>query len=191
AHAESCGLIGGGDVQGALGTAEAALAVRDHREQIGAPGDALRGAQLPRGGAVVTRAIGDHAVGLAHDADTATEACRETGVVLRGLVVDVLECEGGDHVPAHALCGLLAEAAQLVLRLLVELATRYALGHAGLERTLSSCFLAGPSGADRLGVVGPAVDQTVVLLPIIALLVAALTTIIAALVATVTTIIAT
>src|SRR5690606_40510822 len=67
-----------------------------------------------------------------------------------GLGVGVLEEVGGDQMAADALRGLLAQAPQLLVGLLVELAAGDALGHARLDRPIGTLLLARTAAATVL-----------------------------------------
>src|SRR5699024_7596322 len=143
AHAEGVRVVGGGDVQRPFGPAQAALAVGDHRQHIGATGDPQRGAQFTRGGAEVACTVGEHAVGLAHGTDPSAQPRGEARVRERGLVVGVLEHVRGDHVAGDPLCGLPAQAEQLRAHVPVQLAAGDAVRDAGLDGTVRASLLTG------------------------------------------------
>ncbi|MGP5125270.1 hypothetical protein ACTXKL_01915 [Brachybacterium tyrofermentans] len=69
---------------------------------------------------------------------------------LRGLEIRVLEQVGRDDVLADALCGLLAQATQLLADRLVQLPTGDAVGDTRLERSICACFLTGTRVATLL-----------------------------------------
>src|SRR5699024_10645595 len=94
--------------------------------------------------------IGEDPVDLAHDADASAQTGGEARVGEGGLGVGVLEEVGGDQMAADALRGLLAQAPQLLVGLLVELAAGDALGHARLDRPIGTLLLARTAAATVL-----------------------------------------
>ena len=137
---------GAADLERAVGSTDAALAVDHERQLVVASGDATIGAQLAQRENEVSGRVGGDRQRLAHDRNAAGTASGRHRMTMGqlGIVVEQLGCR--DEVPGDLVGVLLAERLQLGAGALVEVPWLDALGDFGVVVTRTHREIRGAVG---------------------------------------------